>query len=205
MLKKGQAGYLAAKEKILNVTKERSIKRRKEFSKQCLYCGNDIPYEKRRSKFCNHSCAASYNNKGTVRNGNPIDNVFCLNCQNPISRRQKYCCKNCQQEYEYKQYINKWLSGKVSGNTSKQVTVSQYVRRYLFEKYNSQCCKCGWSEINPVTGKVPLTISHIDGNPYHTVEENLELICPNCHSLTPTYGALNKGNGRKHRYNAVVA
>jgi hypothetical protein len=25
-------------------------------------------------------------------------------------------------------------------------------------------------------------------------------LCPNCHSLTPTYGFLNKGNGRKKRY-----
>lgn len=28
---------------------------------------------------------------------------------------------------------------------------------------------------------------------------NLILLCPNCHSLTPTYKALNKGNGRHNR------
>lgn len=29
-----------------------------------------------------------------------------------------------------------------------------------------------------------------------TVECFFELICPNCHSLTPTFRALNKGKGR---------
>ena len=29
-------------------------------------------------------------------------------------------------------------------------------------------------------------------------EDNLEVLCPNCHSLTETYGSLNK-NGRKER------
>lgn len=44
------------------------IKRQKELyyqnPKHCLYCGKIIPFEKRsESKFCNSSCAASYNNK----------------------------------------------------------------------------------------------------------------------------------------------
>ena len=30
-------------------------------------------------------------------------------------------------------------------------------------------------------------------------EDNLDLICPNCHSLTATYKGANKGNGRKDR------
>lgn len=30
-------------------------------------------------------------------------------------------------------------------------------------------------------------------------EENLLLLCPNCHSLTSTYKGANKGNGRPGR------
>ena len=52
---------------------------------------------------------------------------------------------------------------------------------------------------NPKTGKVPLVADHIDGNWQNNIEENLRLICPNCDSLSPTYAALNKGHGRKHR------
>ena len=59
--------------------------------------------------------------------------------------------------------------------------------------------KCGWSERNPITKKVPIQMEHIDGNSENNSIENLELLCPNCHSLTPTFGALNKGRGRKNR------
>lgn len=66
-------------------------------------------------------------------------------------------------------------------------------------KEGARCSKCGWSKTNPTTGKVPLTVNHKDGDATHTVPENLELLCPNCHALTPNYGALNKGRGRKGR------
>jgi predicted HNH restriction endonuclease len=39
-------------------------------------------------------------------------------------------------------------------------------------------------------------VEHIDGNYENDREKNLTLLCPNCHSLTPTFRALNRGNGR---------
>jgi hypothetical protein len=42
-------------------------------------------------------------------------------------------------------------------------------------------------------------LEHKDGNSENHNLNNLELLCPNHHSLTPTYGALNKGNGRTKR------
>jgi 5-methylcytosine-specific restriction endonuclease McrA len=42
-------------------------------------------------------------------------------------------------------------------------------------------------------------VNHIDGNPSNSAEENLELICQNCHSLTLSYKNRNKGNGRRLR------
>ena len=41
---------------------------------------------------------------------------------------------------------------------------------------------------NNFTNKVPLQVNQIDGNALNHRPENLELICPNCHSLTETYG-----------------
>ena len=49
------------------------------------------------------------------------------------------------------------------------------------------------------TGKIPLQVHHTDGNYLNHDEKNLELLCPNCHSLTSTNGTLNKGNGRRKR------
>lgn len=53
--------------------------------------------------------------------------------------------------------------------------------------------------MNPKTNQVPLIADHIDGNWRNNIESNLRLLCPNCDSLSPTYAALNKGNGRKNR------
>jgi hypothetical protein len=58
---------------------------------------------------------------------------------------------------------------------------------------------CGWNEINPKSGKVPIELEHSDGNSANNNLKNLKLLCPNHHSLTPTYKGLNKGNGRANR------
>jgi len=43
-----------------------------------------------------------------------------------------------------------------------------------------------------------MEIEHIDGNYLNNKENNLTVLCPNCHSLTSTYKGTNK-NGRKTR------
>lgn len=77
--------------------------------------------------------------------------------------------------------------------------ISGHIKRYLFEKYDNKCARCGWSEINKYTNNIPLEIEHIDGNYLNNNEDNLILICPNCHSLTATYKGANRGHGRKER------
>lgn len=62
----------------------------------------------------------------------------------------------------------------------------------MLKKHDYKCEKCGWGEINPFTNKTPLQIHHIDGNSLNNKEENLQLLCPNCHSLTENFGSRNK-------------
>lgn len=100
--------------------------------------------------------------------------------------------------FQHKKYIERWLAG-VEGGLQGHGVVSERVKRYLREKYDNKCCLCGWSEVNIVTGQVPLVADHIDGNWRNNVETNLRLICPNCDSLTATYAGLNRGNGRSQR------
>jgi 5-methylcytosine-specific restriction endonuclease McrA len=42
-----------------------------------------------------------------------------------------------------------------------------------------------------------MTTRFYDGDATNNKEENLTLLCPNCHSLTPTYRGANKGNGKR--------
>jgi len=134
-------------------------------------------------------------NKGKGNKG------ICLNCGCEYniyrSSKGKFCSNKCQGEYEYKEFIEKWKKGEESGLTG-EYGISRHIRRYLFNKYKCSCQICGWSEVNPFTGNVPLEIHHIDGNYVNNKEENLQLLCPNHHSLTETFKNHNK-NGRKGR------
>ena len=123
----------------------------------------------------------------------------CLFCNKPLkSSKSKYCNNTCQQNQQYINYIKDWKDGKISGLKGKY-QISNHIRKYLLIKYNYKCAKCGWGERNPYTKIIPLEIEHIDGNYLNNHEDNLIVLCPNCHSLTATYKGANKGNGRKDR------
>ena len=170
----------------------------------CLHCGKEIPignmspskYNGRR--FCNSSCAASYNNTHREK---LQERNYCLNCGKEISKTNKYCSIKCQHEYHQIEWENKWFSGEISGGTNSEwKETSRRVKTYLMKKYDCKCSKCGWGEVNPFTGTIPLELEHIDGNPYNSSPDNVTLLCPNCHSLTKTYKGANKGNGRKRTW-----
>lgn len=124
---------------------------------------------------------------------------LCLNCGKEIPTRNKYCNNICQNEFAHKEYIRRWKNGDEDGmRGSDQVSV--HIRSYLFEKFENKCQICGWSKMNVFTEKFPLTVHHLDGDCRNNNEDNLELLCPNCHSLTETYGAANKNSTRVYRY-----
>lgn len=123
----------------------------------------------------------------------------CQNCQKIFpfisSSFGKYCSHRCQMIFQYKVYIDKWKKGEVSGTRGKQtISFSKHLIKYIFEKFNNtcQCCKNNtWNE-----KQIPLEIEHIDGNSVNNTEENLSLLCPNCHAQTSTYKGANRGHGR---------
>ena len=176
--------------------------------KICEKCGKEFPSMieidgiKRNLKSRKHclECAPFGEHSGGNKKVEIGHYGFCKNCGLPLNNRKKiYCNNKCQQEYHYKEYIRKWKNNEVNGSKGNAfIDVSDYIKRYLFEKYNNKCSRCGWSEINPYTGTLPLEIEHIDGDATNNKEENLTLLCPNCHSLTKTYRGANMGNGTRN-------
>jgi predicted nucleic acid-binding Zn ribbon protein len=167
----------------------------------CLSCGKIIHATRNnwRNRFCSHGCAAKFNNpKRAVR---PVVSQNCLWCGKTIAPRNRYCSSLCQSNLRRKQYIERWLAGQVSGNDvgKMDIDVNAYVRQWFLGRSGNKCEKCGWSERNPFNGKIPLTLHHKDGDATCTTPENVEVLCPNCHSLTKTYGGLNRGKGRASR------
>lgn len=134
----------------------------------------------------------------------------CISCKEIVRkanvRTGLYCSKKCSDLHKHKLWVEDWIAGKMDMSktySGPDNTVSVHIRKYLFKKYDSKCCKCGWNKMNEKTQKIPLQVNHIDGESTNNNPNNLELICPNCHSLTPTWGRF--GKGRKKRYNAGVA
>lgn len=121
----------------------------------------------------------------------------CLQCKQESTcdwTNAIYCCKQCAADHKYDKIIAEW---KMTGKTTRVSGTAGWLRRYFFKKQSGKCAGCSndtWRDA-PIT----LELEHKDGNSDNNVEDNLELLCPNCHSQSPTYKAKNKGNGRHYR------
>jgi Zn finger protein HypA/HybF involved in hydrogenase expression len=130
----------------------------------------------------------------------PKHKRYCIVCGTYLERHEKaFCGRECSHRHKYLKFIERWKSGLETGMRGSQ-GVSAHIHRYIRETYGNKCIKCDWKEVNPKTGNIPVQLNHKDGNHKNNKEENLELLCPNCHSLTENFMNLNKGNGRKLRY-----
>lgn len=110
-------------------------------------------------------------------------------------RGENYCSTQCQNDAQRMNKVKLWLEGNHNGMRGKTATVN-WIKWYLIKERGEKCEMCGWSEINPHTGNIPIELEHKDGDFTNNDINNLQLLCPNCHSLTPTYKSLNKGKGR---------
>lgn len=123
----------------------------------------------------------------------------CLYCGKKLIKTQtKYCSPTCQSNYQTDLYIQNWLAGKEDGVSG--TGISKRIRNYMLNKHNYKCELCGWGEKNPFTDTIPLEIHHKDGNYLHNEENNLQVLCPNCHSLTEHFKGANKNTRDRSKY-----
>ena len=203
----GKLGGAAARATV-RLNKANRIREYNKNPKRCLWCQKKIQYNRRRHSFCGQTCNGHYQTKvntkriATLHSQFQLPSITCETCLkefHPHSLKTRFCSQKCCQAIKIKLRLQEWKDGKQKGWNGKTAMLAQFIRRYLFEKYNSKCCKCGWSEVHPVTGKIPLEANHIDGNAKNCKEDNLELICPNCHALTPNFRSLNRESCRNRK------
>lgn len=124
---------------------------------------------------------------------NSTKTYSCKNCGAETKRTAQklnvFCSNKCCGEHKLKETKQRFLLGQVSERST--------LRKLLAESIGYSCDVCKISEYNnlPIT----LQVDHIDGNAANNLPDNLRLICPNCHSQSPTFGGRNKGNGRAAR------
>jgi hypothetical protein len=179
--------------------------RKANFEKSCKECSAPIPYEKgSRQKYCSSSCSAISQNRKKSERVRATQRYRCDHCDAPLGQPGKYCNHVCQNTHLQNKLIAEWRDGVVRGGSD--VKLSSTIRLYLIEQANHACTLCGWDKINSKTGNCPLHIDHVNGDCTDHRPKNLRVICPNCHSLTETYGALNRDNkGRTVRRKERIA
>lgn len=147
--------------------------------------------------------------------------IECLNCNKPTVNK-KFCSKSCTSTYinqinlsdkrknelilkkeialKYKDYkggqrIKKIAEDNLMLENFEDIKFIGRKRKRILLEQNNKCNSCGLIEWmgKPLT----LELDHKDGNTNNNKRDNLECICPNCHSLTNTW----RGKNRKDKLN----
>jgi hypothetical protein len=137
---------------------------RVKVKKDCEVCGIEFEHISSRSneaKYCSRKCYYK------SRIGKGLTEYECKHCLKkfnaPLSTNRKYCSKKC---------INKETKKTFKPNYA---TVRKaMIRRGLINK----CNRCGFNSQKSILG-----VHHIDRNRDNNSLENLEVLCPNCHSI----------------------
>ncbi len=77
-----------------------------------------------------------------------------------------------------------WSKGEQLKDWS-QYTKAKNCKQHLLKLKGNTCQWCGLSKW--LDKDIKLELDHIDGNRTNNSLENLRLLCPNCHSFTPTW------------------
>lgn len=125
--------------------------------------------------------------------------------------KRQSICERCGESFTYndKTSIGKYCSCRCNGaalslsHTIKieEGTVRQpeTLKRYLRRTNGNVCSICGIQAM--WQGKsLSLQLDHIDGNSDNNLPTNIRLVCPNCHSQTPTFSTRQKKDTVRNRY-----
>jgi len=193
--------YFSGKVKITSHKLRLRLLREKIFSHECSICKN--------TEWLNNKIPLQLDHI----NGNHYDNSFLnLRMLCPICHSLTLNFNGKNKKYKHNLNIRKFLNKrnenmKRLNQLPKPKNIS--LQDYLDNKYpihsnplkkklinanvlKHQCNSCKlqtWNE-----KPIPIQLHHINGNPYDNSLVNLELLCPNCHSLTENWTGKNNNN-----------
>ena len=159
----------------------------------CENCSKEHDGEFGSGRFCCQSCASGFSTKSKRKEINE-----------KVSKKMKGRSVGSakigyDKEKWYVSCLITWQKNKElrKENTPFHEWPLATIREHIFDEQNGCCNKCGldkWLE-----ELITLELEHKDGNNKNNTRENLEFLCPNCHSMTVTWRGRNKNknNGKK--------
>lgn len=170
-------------------------------NKICNFCNTPYrvkPYLIATSKYCSRSCQAkdsrteitanclicdiSFNHISSRCNKAKYCSRTCYNVAQRNKGKTEYTCHHCLKKFighacHNRKYCSKSCVNKASKETFKPSFTT--VRKAMISReLINQCNRCGYNENPKILG-----IHHKDRNRHNNDIQNLEVLCPNCHSL----------------------
>lgn len=180
----------------------------------CEGCGKKHSGEYGSGRFCSASCARGYATRARREEINSRVSAK-LRGRMPAEATQEHWFKPKELRSEEMKtkiatgvkasyftrreaYLLLWKSGKAHPSEKR-------AKRLLIHEHGEKCQRCGWAEQNPYSNTIPIELEHKDGDYKNNRYENVELLCPNHHSLTSTFRGLNVGKGKGREMYKLVS
>jgi hypothetical protein len=175
----------------------------------CLYCNTEHNGTYGSGKFCSKKCACGFSTKDKRKEINEKVRLKSLEkgnaqverLQSPDVRERR--AATMLEKYGTLFYVPIELR-KQNGEKIKELRLKQYQekefeelsltqkKRRLIEIRGYKCEWCGISSWR--NERIVIELDHINGCKNDNTPENLRLLCPNCHSQTPTWKTRNLKN-----------
>ena len=160
--------------------------------KKCENCNKKHDGDYGSGRFCGIKCCKSFSSKVNRKERNLKISKTLKAKSIPSNIR-----KGTVGYYEWKEKFNKTWEDKrnkqrehYKNNFEFKDWPRSLIIEKIFNEQNGSCRRCEnthWQE-----ELMNLELEHIDGDNRNNKRENLELLCPNCHSMTDTWRGRNK-------------
>jgi hypothetical protein len=172
-----------------------------EMNMNCKKCGNEFEPSKGLLNYCSMACRNSRERtdevkdkisktlKNSIATGKVMSYQERLNNMTDADRES--FLKRMREITESQKKIAR---EKIMSEPFESLSFERLRKRVIYEQ-DERCNSCG---IDSWMGKqISLELEHKDGNHFNDLRENLEALCPNCHSQTPTFRGRNIKNKKQ--------
>lgn len=158
--------------------------------KKCKKCGKEFNPTKGLINYCSISC----------RNTRIHSEETKQKISNSVKNSEK--CQSVLKKIQISKEIREKIKKTRKKNDKKRILSADFdtlsfdgLKKRIFYEQDEKCNQCGIKDWN---GK-PLSfgLEHKDGNHHNNKRDNLEILCPNCHSQTKYWRGRNKPSNVK--------